>query len=187
MLQDITKSYAISIANNSRSKEGFLKAFALYMLSAEDRLDRGTSAATIQKFANVYTQKKYGSDGLAMVEDCITKQIFRNVGGGTKVRTLSIGFLRNISGLLDAVPTERALRVLMGVTALEGQFPKTNVFKGLRRDVSRLMKADPTIIQRANEANQGFFGRMMRGQVLGRGKASPCDQKFFAWILQHAS
>jgi len=179
-------TYALSIAKTAITPGAFLEAVGLYMLSAEDRLNKTSTKSNIGLFAQLYSDKNFGEDGLSLVEDCIRNQTFQKVGRGVKARSLSIGFLRNISGLLDNVTPERGLKVLMGLTALESQFPQSNVFSGLRRDITRLMDADPTIVERAESANQGFFGRLLSGRIFDGTKPSSCDQQFFSWILQQS-
>lgn len=181
--QNTLDAYALGIAKRSSSRASFLKAFGLFLLSNEDRLNASKMGKKVKQFADLYSNEGMGVDSLSIIEDCIRYQVFRDIGAGSKFDSLSIGFLRNISGLLDTVAPERALRVLMGINAYERQFKYSGVFEDLKNDVQRLLSSDPSIVQRATEANQGFFARILSGRIFGAEKVSDCDKQFFAWAL----
>jgi hypothetical protein len=164
-LQKTTTYVSVLMTKRARTKQEFLEGFAYYLLSQEDRLDdRNKVQQDISKFAKEYQRRfQSSSDSLAIIEDLFAMQIFRVLHDSSTIHKISVGFLRNIAGLLDGVPLERSLSVWVGLVNVSADLGNHEVYDTLKEDIVRLVDSDPLIRSAVYEPKKGFFSSLFSG------------------------
>ena len=171
------------IAPHLKDEGQFLELFSYYLASNEDRLETGTLKDDILILAKLYAQR-FGpnKDTLSIVESIISKQTFKTTTTRIAWHQLTIGFLRNISTLLDTVPIRRGLSVWAQLTSLQSETGSSDVYKFLNEDIDRLIAKDPTLVAEVKEAQLGLFGRLVSGRLYAK-KIPTCDLLLHELVL----